>query len=74
MHRFARPALAAACAAMAVMATTPTQAQFAKPEDAIKYRQSAMFLMNTHVGRIFAMANGRVRLDSSRATSGKKPS
>ena len=42
----------------------PAAAQFAKPEDAIKYRKSAMFVMNTHVGRVFAMANGRVPFDA----------
>jgi len=29
-------------------------AQFAKPEDAVKYRQSAMFLMGQNAGRINA--------------------
>ena len=42
----------------------PAAAQFAKPEDAIKYRKANMTLMNTHVGRIFAMANGRVPFDA----------
>jgi cytochrome c556 len=42
----------------------PAAAQFAKPEDAIKYRKSAMFVMNTHVGRVFAMANGRAPFDA----------
>ena len=42
----------------------PAAAQFAKPEDAIKYRQSAMFLQNTHLGRLAAMANGRVPFDA----------
>jgi cytochrome c556 len=45
----------------------PAAAQFAKPEDAIKYRRAAMTLMNTHVGRIFAMANGRVPFDAKAA-------
>ena len=30
----------------------PAQAQFAKPEDAIRYRQSAYVLMGNHMGRI----------------------
>ncbi|HEU0204453.1 MAG TPA: cytochrome c, partial [Burkholderiaceae bacterium] len=30
----------------------PAQAQFAKPEDAVRYRQSAMNLINNHLGRI----------------------
>jgi len=45
----------------------PAAAQFAKPEDAIKYRQSAMFLQNTHLGRLAAMANGRVPFDAKAA-------
>ncbi|MDZ4356943.1 MAG: cytochrome c, partial [Variovorax sp.] len=56
MIRFASLALAAACAVMSL----PAAAQFAKPEDAIKYRQSALFVMGQHFGRLGAMANGRV--------------
>jgi len=52
-------------AALASLATAlPAAAQFAKPEDAIKYRRSAMFMEVTHFGRIFAMANGRVPFDA----------
>ncbi len=52
-------------AALAGLATAlPAAAQFAKPEDAIKYRRSAMFMEVTHFGRIFAMANGRVPFDA----------
>jgi cytochrome c556 len=32
----------------------PAHAQFNKPEDAIRYRQSALFLMGNHMGRINA--------------------
>lgn len=39
-------------------------AQFAKPEDAIKYRESAMFLMQQHFARVGAMASGRVPFDA----------
>jgi cytochrome c556 len=35
-----------------------------KPEDAIKYRQSSLFVMAQHFGRIGAMANGRVPFDA----------
>ena len=38
--------------ALLLGAATGAQAQFAKPEDAIKYRQSAMFLMGTTAERI----------------------
>lgn len=52
-------------AALAGLATAvPAAAQFAKPEQAIEYRKSAMFLEFTHFGRIFAMANGRVPFDA----------
>jgi cytochrome c556 len=39
-------------------------AQFAKPEDAIKYRKNALFVMSQHFGRVGAMANGRVPFDA----------
>src|SRR4051812_42476588 len=44
-------------AAAALAAAAPASAQFAKPEDAIKYRQSALFVMAQHFGRIGAMVN-----------------
>lgn len=55
-------------AASLVAATAlPAAAQFQKPEDAIKYRQSVMTLMLTHFGRIAAMAQGRVPFDAKAA-------
>lgn len=39
-------------------------AQFAKPEDAIKYRKSALFVMQQHFARVGAMAAGRVPFDA----------
>jgi cytochrome c556 len=40
---------------VSVMAlAAPAHAQFAKPEDAVKYRQSAMALMGNHASRINA--------------------
>jgi len=65
MNRLALFALAAACAALSV----PAAAQFAKPEDAVKYRQSAMFMQSQHFGRIAAMANGRVPYDQASAVA-----
>ena len=44
-------------------------AQFAKPEDAIKYRKSALSVMGTHFGRVAAMANGRIPFDAAAAAS-----
>ena len=43
------------------------QAQFQKPEDAIKYRQSAFTLMGAHFGRIAAMAQGKAPFDAKAA-------
>ncbi len=63
MKTLAALVLAASCAAL----TTPASAQFAKPEDAIKYRQSVMTLMAAHVGRLGAMANGKVPFDAKQA-------
>ena len=64
MKRFLS-SMAIPAAALASLATAlPAAAQFAKPEDAIQYRRSAMFLELTHFGRIFAMANGRVPFDA----------
>ncbi len=53
-----------AVAATLVTLTAPASAQFAKPEDAIKYRQSAMFVMSQHVARIGAMASGKAPFDA----------
>jgi cytochrome c556 len=53
-----------ALAAVAVVFSTPASAQFQKPEDAIKYRQNAMFIKGQHFGRIGAMVNGRVPFDA----------
>lgn len=60
MKAFACIAVATALVAMA----SPASAQFAKPEDAIKYRQSSFSVMGTHFGRIGAMVNGRVPFDA----------
>ena len=51
-------------AAGAVTLAAPASAQFAKPEDAIKYRQSALSVMGAHFGRVAAMANGRIPFDA----------
>lgn len=49
-----------AAVALAAGATigTPAAAQFAKAEDALKYRKSVMTLMGNHAGRIAAVAKG----------------
>jgi len=38
-------------------------AQFSKPEDAIKYRQSVMFVIAQHFGRLGAMVKGQQPYD-----------
>lgn len=45
----------------------PAQAQFAKPEDAIKYRKAGFTLIAAHFGRLGAMAQGRVPFDAKAA-------
>ena len=56
----------AALAAATLLAgiSTSASAQFAKAEDAIKYRQSSLFVMAQHFGRVGAMANGKVPFDA----------
>ena len=50
--------IAAALIAASAIGAAPASAQFAKPEDAIKYRKSAMTLMSAHVGRVAAVVKG----------------
>ncbi|MCF8210646.1 MAG: cytochrome c [Rhodoferax sp.] len=51
--------------ALAAIATSvPATAQFAKPEDAIKYRKSALFVMQQNFGRVAAMAQGKAPFDA----------
>jgi cytochrome c556 len=42
----------------------PAQAQFAKAEDAIKYRKASYTVMAAHFGRLGAMASGRAPYDA----------
>jgi cytochrome c556 len=56
-----------ALAALGLVATLPAQAQFQKPEDAIKYRKSVFVVQGTHFGRIAAMAQGKVAFDAKAA-------
>lgn len=52
-------------AAAAAFGAGTVQAQFAKPEDAIKYRQSALTVMGAHFSRIGAVAKGAVPFDAA---------
>jgi cytochrome c556 len=56
-------------AAGAALTSLSAAAQFQKPEDAIKYRQSVMTVMGNHLGRIGAMAQGRVPFDANAAAA-----
>lgn len=57
----------AAAAVAGLASALPAAAQFAKPEDAIKYRKAAFTLMNAHVGRIGAMVQGKAPFDAKAA-------
>jgi len=67
MSRFHSHLLAVVTAIAGAGVALPAAAQFAKPEDAIKYRKAAFTVMATHFGRVAAMANGRVPFDAKAA-------
>mgnify|MGYP000013414677 CR=1 FL=1 len=58
---------AAAVLSLSLAAILPAQAQFAKPEDAVKYRKASYTVMAAHFGRLGAMANGRTPYDAKAA-------
>ena len=60
---------AAALLAAAAAVSLPAAAQFAKAEDAIKYRQSAFAVLGHHFGRLGAMANGKMPYDAAVAAA-----
>lgn len=53
-----------ALAVMLAATAIPATAQFAKPEDAIKYRQSALFVMQQNFARVAGMAQGKIPFDA----------
>ena len=56
--------------ALALLATTwsgMAQAQFAKPEDAVKYRKASFTLLSAHFGRLNQMAQGKIPYDAKAA-------
>jgi cytochrome c556 len=60
-----RPKLVAiALGSVVALAAMPAAAQFRNADAAIKYRQSAMYLQNNHMARLFAMINGQVPFDA----------
>ena len=60
MKKLATLAFAAAVLTLAL----PAAAQFAKPEDAVKYRKNALFVMQQNFGRVAAMAGGKAPFDA----------
>lgn len=50
--------------AAAIVFAAPAAAQFQKPEDAVKYRQSALTVIANSFGKIGAMVNGRAPFDA----------
>jgi cytochrome c556 len=67
MKRFVPTLLMTGAALLGSAIALPAAAQFAKPEDAIKYRKAAFTVMGTHFGRVAAMANGRIPFDAKAA-------
>ena len=64
MKRLSRTMLMAGAALLGAATALPAAAQFAKPEDAIKYRKGAFTVMAAHFGRVAAMANGKIPFDA----------
>ena len=65
--KFVPTLLMTAAALLGTAIALPAAAQFAKPEDAIKYRKAALTVMSTHFGRVAAMASGKVPFDAKAA-------
>ncbi len=65
MQKFILAATAVAALAIAL----PAAAQFQKPEDAVKYRQSSMFVIGQHFGRVGAMVQGKAPYDAAAAAA-----
>ena len=67
MKCLSRSMLMAGAALLGAATALPAAAQFAKPEDAIKYRKAGMTVMATHFGRVAGMANGKIPFDAKSA-------
>ena len=67
MKRLTRSMLLAGAALLGTATALPAAAQFAKPEDAIKYRKAAMTVMARHFGIVAGMANGKIPFDAKAA-------
>jgi cytochrome c556 len=64
MKRMIRSMLMTAAVSAGLGTALPAAAQFAKPEEAIKYRKANMTLMASHFGRVAAMASGKMPFDA----------
>ena len=62
-----KPIFSVVVAATVMTLAGPASAQFAKPEDAIKYRKAALTVMGTHWARLAGMAQGRIPYDAKAA-------
>jgi cytochrome c556 len=67
MNRLSRSSLSIGFALLGAAIALPAAAQFAKPEDAIKYRKAAFTVMATHFGRVAGMAQGKIPFDAKAA-------
>ncbi len=56
-----------ALAVTALAIATSASAQFAKPDDAVRYRKSALFVMQQNFSRVAAMASGKAPFDAKSA-------
>ena len=65
--RGARSLSVALAASLLAGAALPAQLQFTRAEDAVKYRQGALFVLAQHFARIGAMATGRTPYDPKAA-------
>jgi len=57
--------LAVTCSLLGSLWAGSAYAQFAKPEDAVKYRQSALTLINSHFGRMQPVIKGQAPYDAA---------
>ena len=71
MKRFT-VSLAAAAVALGALYAIPAAAQFAKVEDAIKYRKASFTIVANHMGRLSAMAKGERPFDAAVAQNSAK--
>lgn len=61
-----------AAAAVAILHAPHAAAQFAKVEDAIKYRKASFTVVGNHMGRLSAMAKGERPFDAAAAQNSAK--